>query len=79
MANNRLQLCEVDDNGNIVQRIAIAKHFSGAWGIGEWGDTTNFIHRLNEFFDECFINGNGIGITAEDCNEPKLIVYHYNN
>lgn len=79
MANNRLELCEVDDNGNIVERIIIAKHSNEGWCIGQWAYDTNLLERLNEFFDECYISGNGIGITAEDCDEPKLVVYPYNS
>lgn len=76
MANNRMQLCEVNDSGEIVSRIGIAKHFNGEWYISpSWFD----IASINEFFYKCFINGNGIGLTDEYSDKPLTVVYHYND
>lgn len=75
MANNRLRLVGIDDDGNIQESFYIAKHCNGAWYTPDI-DTD----KLNEFFEKCYgANYYAIGITDEYTNKPLLKVYHYND
>lgn len=76
MANNRMRFVGVDDNGKIKKELYFAKHFGGAWSHVSYGD---FRKNLNEFFDDCFIEHLGVGLTDEYEDKPLTVVYHYND
>lgn len=77
MANNRLRLVGIDDDGKIIHECYIAKHLGGAWYTV--GDGEKFMNQLDIFFEDCFFDGCGIGITDEFCKYPLKVVYHYND
>lgn len=70
MANNRLYLCEVDDDGKIVDLAKIAKNSGEGWYF--FGS----VERINELFRNSFVNGHGISLTDEYSDEPMGIVYN---
>ena len=79
MANNRLILCEVDDDGKIVKELVIAKNMGGPWYTTDYNGEEEYLSQIDEFFANAFINGNGISIKDEYMEVPLPPLYVYND
>ena len=74
MANNRMYICAVDDDGKIVDMVKLARHSGGEWHF--YGD----VEWIDKLFHDAFLNGHGIALTDEyNDDRPLKIVYTYNN
>ena len=58
MANNRLYLVAVDDDGNVKSEFFLCKHFGGAWGLRVYAENIqDWLIDINDFLEDAFING----------------------
>lgn len=79
MANNRLYLCAVDEDGNVKKQLFLAKHFGGAWHHCWYRDDVSFEDALNELFVDMLIEEWGLALIAEDMDYPTDAVWNYND
>ena len=79
MANNRLMLCEVDDDGRTVNGIVIAKNSGGEWFATDYDGATEYVKSLNDFWFDAFVNGHGISLKDEYMHVPLPPLYVYND
>ena len=81
MANNRLFLCAVDDNGVIVDEMTLCKNFGGQWGTVHYllDNPFDFIEKVNDFMRDAFCFGNGLAIRDEYMDVPLPSIYTYND
>ena len=78
MANNRLILCEVDDDNEIVNEMIIAKNMGGEWYCS-YAHEKVYVDDINEFLLKAFINGNGISVRDEYMDVPLPPIHVYND
>ena len=81
MANNRLYLVAVDDARNVTDVMTIAKHMGGSWYVPYFytQNEESFTERLDNFFENAFINGCGITLMTEDMQSPLPDLGLYND
>lgn len=81
MANNRLFLCAVDDNGYIVDEMTLCKNFGGQWGTVHYllDNPFDFIEKINDFMRDAFCFGHGLAIRDEYMDVPLPSIYTYND
>lgn len=72
MANNRLMICEVDDDLNVIQSVTIAKHFGGAWTF--YG--SNWPDRIDRLFEDAYFNHHGLALIDEYMEKPAIPVHY---
>lgn len=74
MANNRLYLAAIDDDGNVKKTFYFAKHFGGPWYLVDHVHDKDdpdkakceFVDALDGFLRDAFIEGCGIAFMDED-------------
>ena len=81
MANNRLYLCAVDDNGVIVDKMTLCKHLGGQWGTVHYlsDNPLDFIESVNDFMLDAFAFGYGLAIKDEYMTVTLPPIYTYND
>ena len=80
MANNRLWLCSVNDEGVIEYNLLLCKNMGGEWYTVDYlyDNPKEYIEKINDFLIESFISGNGISIKDEYMDVPLPPLHVYN-
>ena len=81
MANNRLYLCAVDEDNQIIREKLIGKHMAGPWFLVDflYDDADEFINSINDFLRDTFIDGYGISLKDDYMDTPMPGLWHYNS
>ena len=73
MANNRLAICSVDSDLNVIQSVTLAKHFGEAYTF--YG--SNWPDRFDKLFEDAYIYNQGLALIDEYMEKPMMPVYYH--
>ena len=78
MANNRMYLFAVNDDGIVQNEIVFAKHLGGEWYTA-CDNEEDFVKAIDDFLFNAFADGWGISLKDEYMETALPPLWHYND